>query len=145
MPATTTLSSTTLAANASAFERSVKVADTSGLTTGIYLYVNGELMQVVGLDGSHARVLRGVGGTTARAQRTGDTVYIGRGDQFYSRDPKGRPEDAIEVSPWINAADGSVWFAQGFGADRRWEKQLATYGAGSLGVATVTLSPTSST
>jgi hypothetical protein len=146
MPATVTLSTTTLGPRVGASGRSVQVASTSGLIPGIWLFCDGELMSVVRLGvGTDVTVLRGQGGTRATEHASGATIYIGRPDQFYSSDPVGRPPDAIPVDPHINAANGAVWFATGAGDTRRWERQVATTTAGPLGVSVTTLSPTSST
>ena len=146
MPATVTLSTTSLVPRVAAKERSVRVASTSGLTPGIWLFCDGELMSVVRLGvGTDVTVLRGQGGTQATEHASGATIYIGRPDQFYTFDPVGRPPDAIPVSPHINAANGSVWFATGAGEGRRWVKQTAETVVGPLGVTTTALTPTSST
>ena len=149
MPATVTLSTTTLQGGVEAGDRQVLVASTSGLTSGLRLWIDTELMEVVSLGvNPWVNVLRGVDGTSAQRHDSGATITIGRADQFYGSDPVGAPPDAVPVSPYINAIEGTVWFAQGdsLGAGRRWwQKQTATYGAGALGVRTTTLDPTSST
>lgn len=151
MPATVTLSSTTLVESVGSSERQVKVASTSGLTPGIRLFCDNELMTVVSLGVSPwVNVLRGVDGTASTPHSTGDVVYLGRADQFYHADPVGDPPASIPVSPYINAANGTVWFAQGDsvpeGQNKRWwEKQTATRSIGPLGIYVTTYSPTSST
>jgi hypothetical protein len=151
MPATVTLSTTTLAAPTGPSDREVKVVSTSGITPGIHLYVEGELMFVVSLGvGTLVDVLRGRDGTAGARHEGGSTVYIGRADQFYSQDPVGIPPAAVLVSPWINATNGTIWFAQGDAlpsatSRRWWQKQTATFDIGPLGVRTTILSPTSST
>ncbi len=151
MAATVTLSTTTLLAGVGAADRSVKVASTSGLTPSVRLFVNGELMEVVSLGVSPwVNVRRGVDGTAAAPHDSADTIYIGRADQFYVSDPVGAPPEAIPVSPYINAINGTVWFAQGDAepsgrCQRWWQQQTTTYGVGALGVRTSTLNPSSST
>ena len=149
MPATVTLSTTTLSASVGAGDGQVRVASTSGLATDTRLFVGSELMSVVSLGVDNwVNVLRGVDGSAAQHHDSGETIYIGRADQFYSSDPIGTPFVAIAVSPYINVVNGSVWFAQGDAsevAERWWQKQTATYGQGALGIRTVTLDPTSST
>lgn len=152
MPATVTLSSTTLAAAAGAFDSQIKVASTSGLIPGTRLFVDQELMAVVSLGVSPwVNVLRGVDGTAAAAHHAQSVLWIGRADQFFRSDPVGRPPAEVLVSPHINAAAGNVWFAQGdFGsgpaAVRWWEKQTTTHAAGALGVIGTSVSgPESST
>lgn len=152
MPATVTLSTTTLSAPVNGFDGVIKVASTAGILPGLRLFVDGEAMTVIslGID-PYVNVRRGSDGTTAKPHASSQTVYIARGDQLYRQDPKGRPLDEIEVSPWINVRTGSVWFAQGDTApaggfaDRWWQLQTTTYDTGALGVTTKTLSPTAST
>lgn len=151
MPATVTLSQTTLTEGVDSLARQVRVASTSGLTAGTRLYVDTELMSVVSLGvDSWVNVLRGVDGTSTAPHSSGSTITIGRGDQFYGTDPVGAPPPEIPVSPYINVVNGTVWFAQGDGVPakqgrRWWQKQSTTFGAGPLGVRTTTLDPTSST
>lgn len=149
MPATVTLATTTLAADVAPSDRQVKLASTAGVLPGMALYVNNEMMHVVSLGIDPAvNVIRGMGGTKAELHVDGLTVYIGRRDQFYSHDPVGTPTAVIHVSPHINTANGSVWFAMGEPAEgeyRYWQKQTVTYGVGPLGVRTVTYDPTAST
>jgi hypothetical protein len=151
MPATVTLSTTTLAVSVGVSDTRIKVGSTSGLTPGTRLYVDGEQMRFVSVDvDPWINVRRGVDGTASAAHPSSATVYIGRADQFYSIDPTGRPPDVIPVSPYINVINGSVWFAQGDSqpdgqANRWWQKVTNTYGTGALGVRTTTQDPTAST
>lgn len=151
MPATVTLSSVALSAEAAASDRQVKVVSTSGLTTGTRLYVDSEMMTVVGPGvGNWLKVLRGVDGTAAQDHDAGSTAWIGRADQFFTSDPVGAPKDAILVSPHINTTTGAVWFARGDVAPtgqtlRWWQKQTVTYSKGALGVNAVAIDPQAST
>jgi hypothetical protein len=147
MPATVTLSTTTLQAGVDSGDRQVLVASTSGLTPDIRLWIDTELLTVVSLGVSNwVNVLRGVDGTAAQQHDSGATITIGRADQFYGSDPVGAPEPAIPISPYINAINGTVWFAQGDTVGSRWwQKQTATYGVGALGIRTVAYDPMSST
>lgn len=151
MPATVTLSTTTLAESVGASDQQVKVASTSGLIPGRQLFVGGELMEVVSLGiNPWVNVLRGRGGTAGMAHDSGMTIYIGRADQFYGADPVGSPPNAIPVSPHINVTTGDVWFARGDTlpgefAKRWWQKQTIAYSTGALGVRIETLDPTEST
>ena len=149
MPATVTLSTTTLQAGVGSGDRQVLVASTSGLTPGVRLFADSELMSVVSLGVSNwVNVLRGVDGSAAQHHDSGATITIGRADQFHSTDPTGAPPEAIPVSPYINVINGAVWFAQGdanSAGKRWWQKQTTTYGTGALGVRTSELSPESST
>lgn len=149
MPATVTLRTTTLAAGVASTDGEVKLDSTTNVVKDTRLYVDGELMRVVsvGVD-SWVKVVRGVDGTLSSAHPSGVTVYVGEAHQFYTKDPVGRPPDAIPVSPYINVQNGSVWFAQGdttSTAKRWWQRQTVTYTTGALGVRTSTLDPTSST
>lgn len=150
MPATVTLTSTTMAAAVDRSNGRIKVTSTSGMTPGVRLYVNGELMTVIRLEPDPwVSVIRGVDGSRASAHPAGDVVYIGRADQFYSQPPQGRPDAAIEVSPYIDVINGVVYFAQGdttpsATADRWWAAQTNTRTLQPLGVRTSTLDPTSS-
>lgn len=151
MPATVTLSSTTLATGTGAADPQVKVSSVSGLTPGIRLFVDGELMSVVSLGlGTSVNVRRGVDGTAAAAHPQMATVWIGRADQFFQTDPVGQPAASVLVSPYINAANGSVWFAQGDSGPsslsvRWWQQQITSNSVGPLGIITSSPSPTAST
>lgn len=147
MPATVTLSTTTLAANVGAGDRQVKVLSTSGLIPGLRLFCDGELMTVVSLGvDPWVNVLRGVDGSAAQAHSSGNTIFIGRGDQFYSVDPSGAPPESIPVDPYINVINGSVFYAQGdtFGK-RWWQKRSTAYEIGALGIPHEVNDPSSST
>ncbi len=151
MPATVTLSTTTLGLSVGASDRQIKVVSTSGLFPGRQLFIARELMEVVslGID-TWVKVLRGRGGTAGVAHDSGTTIYIGRADQFYESDPVGSPPNAILVSPHINVTSGAIWFARGDTlpgerAKRWWQKQTITYSEGPLGVRVETLDPTAST
>lgn len=151
MPATVTLSTTTLSEAVTSSAGRIKVASTSGLLTGTRLFVNGELMAVIRLDvDPWVNVARGVDGTASAPHASSATAYIGRADQFYTSDPVGIPAAAIPVSPHINAQNGKVWWAQGDtlpegNANRWWQLQSETHGTGALGIRTTTLEPESST
>lgn len=151
MPATVTLATTTLAETIGEHADRVKLASTAGIFVGTRLFMDGELMTVrAPVSDPWVLVLRGQGGTRTQHHASPVTVYIGRGDQFYDKDPIGRPQAAIEVSPWINLRNGKVWFAQGdtdpsASADRWWQEQRTTYDQGPLGVRVKTPDPTAST
>ncbi len=151
MPATVTLSTTTLSRNVSATDNQILVASTSGILPGMRLYVDGELMAVRSLGvGTQVNVRRGQDGTAGAPHSSSVTIYIGNADQFYFKDPTGRPEEAIAVDPYINARTGTIWRAQGdvlpIGQSYRWwQQETTTYGTGPLGVREETNDPTSST
>src|SRR5688572_177597 len=108
MPATTTLSTTTLSSGVALSDNVVQLASTSGLVAGTRLYVDGELLEVISVGVGGTKVRRGVDGTKGTAHVAGETVYIGQAHQFYSQDPKGRPPAEILVSPYINVVNGSI-------------------------------------
>lgn len=152
MAATVTLASTTLVNQVDPSATEVRLASAAGVLPGMNLWMGGELMQVQPQPaGSNpVKVSRGVGGTAALSQASGNTVYIGQPEQFYSSDPKGAPALSIAVSPWINALNGKVWFAQGDDTEgqqnaRWWQEVTTVYGFTSLGVRTQDSAPTSST
>lgn len=149
MPATVTLSSTTLAEGVNAASGRIKVASTAGMLAGTRLYIGGELMAVIRIEvDPWVSVTRGVDGSKASAHASEETIYIGRADQFYSTAPVGRPDAAILVSPYIDVVAGRVYFAQGDASatsSRWWQEESVTHGAGPLGVRTTTFDPTSST
>lgn len=149
MAATVTLSTTTLPNAIGASEGSIKVASTSGMLPGVRLFADAELMRVISLGVSPwVNVQRGVDGTAAMAHASGSTLYLGRADQFYDRDPVGLPPSEVPVNPWINAPSGAIWFASGdetgSGINARyWERQTVTRQTGALGVRTSTTSSAS--
>lgn len=151
MSATVTLGSTTLADGVDAMSCRVKVASTAGMVPGTRLYTNGELMTVLRIDvDPWVCVSRGVDRTSSSPHSSGETVYIGRADQFYAAPPVGRPDSSVLVSPYIDTVAGKVYFAQGDvtpsgSAVRWWQEQTATRVARPLGGTTTTLDPTSST
>lgn len=153
MPATVTLSTTTLAESIDAFAKQIKVADASGILPGYRLWMDAELLSVVSLGiatsaYTQVNVLRGVDGSAAAPHSSAATITIGRADQFYSSNPVGAPPSAIPVSPYINVVNGSVWYAQGDsegGGNRWWQQQQTTYSVGALGVRQAVQDPTSST
>jgi len=151
MPATVTLSSTSLVSPVGRSDGSVKVASTSGLFKGYRLWIDKELMEIVSLGvDSNVNVIRGVDGTNGAAHVSGSTVTFGRADQFYTKDPVGLPPLSIPVSPYINVLNGKVWFARGDAlpegnSNRFWVQQTTTYSTGPLGVLVTTYDPTTST
>jgi hypothetical protein len=151
MPARVNLSTTTLDRTVTARDSLIRLASTSGVLPGKFLYFDGELCKVVALDVDQwVKVLRGQDGSRTIDHPSSVTVYIGDGGQFYQTDPVGRPPETFEVSPWINVQNGTVWFAQGDNdpvglADRWWQVQRTTYDQGPLGIRVKTPDPVSST
>jgi hypothetical protein len=119
------------------------------IQVGYGLFLDQELVKVTGIMsdpvGLRYQVLRGQGGSQAMSHSSTIPVFIGSMDKFYSHDPKGRPQNVVLVSPWINTTNGKIWEQQGDaypGAPNRWWQEVTnTYGIGPLGVRTVTSSP----
>src|SRR5262245_44515917 len=114
MPATVTLTATTLAETVTPESSRFRLTSTSGVVPGKLMFLDGELVRVTSFDiDTWVNVQRGMDGTRALPHVSLVPVYIGDADQFYSQDPVGRPPAAIPVSPHINVRNGAVWFAQG--------------------------------
>lgn len=151
MAAIETLAQTTLALTVAARDGRIKLTSTANVVPGLFVWFDGELSKVLTVEAQNwVTVQRGQGGSPARMHVGGVTAYIGRGDQFYSTDPVGRPPDQIRVSPHINTMNGSVWFSQGDmepagQGDRWWQKQAITRTIGALGVRVTTADPETST
>ena len=169
MPATTVLPLTSLlysiSANADSIVLSTSASTTndvgtvtalvtaSYITVGTGLFIEQELTKVIEIlsdpIGVKYRVKRGQGGSAAHLHNSLSPVTIGSMDKFYSYDPKGRPRDAVLVSPWINTVNGRIWLPQGDSSPtipvatiRWWQDVTNTYGYGPLGVRTAESSPT---
>lgn len=149
MAATATLATTTLLANIGAGDSLILLGSTSGVMPGVFLFIDGELTQVLGLGPSAGwvSVKRGQDGTSTTPHGSNNTVYIGRGDQFYSTDPIGPAPGAEPVSPYINLRNGSIWYASGdetgpSAAARVWRRVTTTPDIGALGVRTSAVVPT---
>lgn len=139
--ATYTLATTTFSATVAAGDSTIYMRSTSGITPGVRLYANRELMTVDRLTGigTGVVVLRGQHGTATRTHSTAETVYIGQGDQFFADDPVGVPPNPPRVSPRINVLTGVAWVVQGDqdgpGANAQtWQPITTTQTRGSLGV-----------
>jgi len=151
MTATVTLSTTTLTNGIGPRDRDILLDSNSGVRTGLFLFLDRELMKVERiLDNGLVRVSRGQGGTASTQHSSSAVVTIGSGTQFYTQDPVGSPLEATEVAPWINVKNGKVWHAQGDAQPegltfRWWQEATTTYSAGALGIRASSSSPTSST
>ena len=141
------LSSSATTTNAVGTVSSLTTSDQISIGDG--LWIDQELMKVLETltdpAGVKYHVKRGVGGSAAQLHSSTAVVTIGSMDKFYSNDPKGRPEESVLVSPWINTTNGKVFFPQGdaFPANsvRWWQEVTNTYGIGPLGVRTLVSSP----
>lgn len=151
MPATVTLATATLTYGIGSGDGEITLSSVAGINPGYRLWIDRELLKVnsVVTGTSRVKVSRGVDGTAASPHSSQAQVTIGRADQFYTVDPVGRPDQAIPVSPYINALNGRVWVAQGDsqpdGSIRWWEEVTQTYGIGALGIRTQTANLSSST
>lgn len=155
MPATVTLTSTTLLQTVGASDSQIVLASTTGLVPGVRLFVDRELMGFLSLGpvsslGTLVNVRRGMDGTATAPHSSTATVYIGSPEQFYFYDPVGRPDATTLVSPWINVRNGAVWYAQGDAtpsdtANRWWQIAATTYGVDGFGNVVPTVDPTAST
>lgn len=150
MPATVTLSTTTLTYGVDPVASKVTLGSVTGVKPGVCLWIDRELMQVRSVSGLVAEVLRGRAGTAASRHSSSALVTIGNADQFYATDPMGSPASAVLVSPYINTFSGKVFLAQGDSLPegqtyRWWQEVTTTYGYGPLGVRTQSSSPESGT
>lgn len=138
--ATVSLSSTLFTSTVEPSDSQVILSSTSGVTPGVRLFCDRELLAVERLTGigNAAVVRRGVDGTFASRHATDAVVYIGRADQFYASDPIGLPPAVLPIYPYINALTGDVWVAEGDetgpgNAGRVWSKATQSIDAGALG------------
>lgn len=140
--ATVSLATTSLAAPTAAGESVIRLASLTGIVPKMRLYVDREMMTVVGVVNATAgdvQVIRGGHGTASQRHSTQSTVYIGRSDQFYDQDPVGMPLDVIAVYPWINVLTGTKWVPMGDEAGpgllaRQWSPLTDTPFTSALGV-----------
>lgn len=139
--ATVSLATTTFASTVEPSDTQVVLSSTSGVVPGVRLFCDRELMAVERLTGIGTTVLvrRGVDGTVSSRHATNAPIYIGRADQFYNSDPTGLPPAVLLVYPYINAASGDIWVAEGDevgagNAGRIWSKVTQSIDAGALGV-----------
>lgn len=144
--ATVTLSTTTLLTSVSKTDTDVSLTSTVGVSPGLRLYIDQELLGVLSLGlGTSVNVQRGLDGTATTSHLSGATVTIGRGDQFYLQDPTGVPPTPVLVTPWINLVTGVSWTAQGDetgpNAAQWWQPTVTTRSTGALGIRTVTTTP----
>lgn len=142
--ATTTLPSTTFSTQAAHSEPQIGISSLTGIVPGLFLYADRELMRIMTIGvksgiNNFITVQRGVAGTVSHMHVAGQKCYIGRGDQFYTFDPKGAPPQEVIVSPHINVNTGDIWVVLGDdggpqSANRWWSKLNVYNTVGSLGV-----------
>jgi hypothetical protein len=153
------LATTTIKTPVLVSDTAVCVASTTGITPGLGLFVDQELMSVVSLGlpslgGTNVNVLRGRGGSATQQHSSGATVYIGQQDQFYSAPPVGAPGQSVLVTPYIDVVAGKVYYPQGDElptykgnttyTHRWWQEVTNTPGYGALGIRTTTQTPPTS-
>ncbi len=137
-----TLATTNFGSAVSASDTLVSLASTSGVSSGVFLFANRELLQVSGIaPNGLVSVLRGKEGTATRAHSTNETVYIAQGYQLFDTDPQGTlAPGAVPLSnPHINVQNGTVWvtFGDDDGPDagaRVWQQVTTVPTTGALGV-----------
>ena len=104
------LSTLSLGASLTAETLYVRPSSLTGVAIGYGLWVDRELLTVLGpAIGAYVPVQRGQGGSTAAVHNYGKTVYMGTLDQFYTTNPTGVPPTPPLVTPWINTVTGQVW------------------------------------
>lgn len=112
--AQTALTSTTLSAALTATQTTVQVASATGVSAGVYLFVDREAMRVNSITGTLANVSRGFAGSAARAHITGAVVYVGAASAFSSDGGPGGPVGACTRTaqttlPRISLPSGNVY------------------------------------
>lgn len=115
--AQTTVTQTTIAAAMTATQQSVTLTSATGVTSGGFLFVDQELMQITSLTSTTAQVLRGQGGTRASAHGILTTIFFGPSASvtsqgpFYAYDPSLGvcTASAQPYSLHINVQAGRVW------------------------------------
>lgn len=144
MAALVTLATTTLSLGCTATDSAITLTSTSGITPGVFLYLDRELVKVLSLGlGTSVNVFRGRQGTATTAHGAGSLITIGRADQFYDIDPIGLPPTELLVSPYINILTGVTWVAQGDETGsglggRIWAPVTVSQSVGALGVRVTT-------
>src|SRR5689334_5742787 len=135
MPATVTLTSTTLTYGVDQNADKVVLASVNGVVKGYRLWIDKEMMKVysVNPDTLTVQVGRGRDGTGSQRHSSSAVVTVGSPEQFYEYDPIGAPGSSIPVSPYIAVRTGKVWMAQGDAtpenaAYRYWLDVTQTYG-----------------
>lgn len=111
--AQTSLTSTTLSLAINDSTRQVQVASATGVTAGVYLFMDREAMQVTSISGTVAQVARGVAGTAARAHAASTIVYVGAPERFYKTEVVGTCTATAELyTPRIVLPTGNVYTCQ---------------------------------
>src|SRR5579872_2986599 len=106
-----TLISTTTAQAVSASAQGIPVASASGITAGMDIYIDRELMAVNSVSGKTLIVTRGVQGA-AEAHMSGVSVLAGQPQWFYNVDASGSCSSTA-ATPYVNVSDGLQFTCQG--------------------------------
>lgn len=134
-------------------DQQVSLGSAGNLIRGSMIWLDGECMRVRATPIQNVvKVQRGAFGTVGKPHANNCLVYGGDAPQFYSQNPSGVAPTFPVANPWINVANGTVWFATGdqVGAGsgaRYWQLQNSTDPIGALGVrpSPVLTTPTAST
>jgi hypothetical protein len=113
------LTSTTLSAAITSSQNSFVVASATNITAQsasspslqTAIYVDHELMYVVGVNGTTVTVTRGYQ-TPAGPHLSGATVLAGRPQQFYNVDPPAQGSctaATTQITPYVNVTTGAQW------------------------------------
>ena len=152
MAALASLPQTTLLQPCTRDAHQVYLTSVANVTPGLFFWAHPgrELFQVVSLGPTGStlvNVKRGCEGSNATTHIAGETVFLGRGDQFYPHNPVAPPPSEVIVQPWINTLTGNVYWPTGESegpgtAARIWQLATLTPGIGPLGVRTKVITPT---
>lgn len=151
MAAVNTLTNGNLPTAIGPFDARVPTENITGLATGVFLWVDQELLKVIAVQQNGVvHVQRGQAGTSASAHASGAITWlVPTGDMVYDQDPKGPPPLEPYVVPYINAQLGRMFWPVGDetgpgAGNRTWQIVTATPGFGSLGIRAVLNFPTAS-
>ena len=112
--AQTYMTRTTLSAAINNSQATITVASGTNFSAGQFVWVNDEAMQISSVSGTSIRVIRGILGTRAQAQASGDAAFTGAGNHFQQIDPE-TGEACSEGTgqalylPWINVQRAILW------------------------------------
>ena len=112
--AQTYMTRTTLSAAINSSQATITVSSANNFTAGNWVWVNDEVMQISSVSGTSIRVIRGVLGTRARAQTSGDAAFTGAGNHFQQVDPEtgqacSEGTGQALYLPWINVQRAILW------------------------------------
>lgn len=125
--AQTALTQITTSAAVSQTDKILYLSSTTGISgTGslnqpqTMIYIDRELMTVLSVSGNTVTVMRGQGGTNAKAHISGAQVWAGPPSAFANSDPSGAcTATAQPYTPTINTDTGRLWVC---GAQGQWAR-----------------------